>query len=93
MRQNVPLVNFGNILLKVDPMWTSCINASLNLAGSRNDLTCPFGFGTVAPLCFSSAPRDVTMSCCCSHSNYSLNDFVVPRLHALAVPDKVCCFL
>ena len=73
------LVTFGNILLRVDPLWTGHINASFNLAGSRHYLTYLFGFGTsMKPLyhsAVSSIPMGVIMSCCCSHTNSSLNCF------------------
>ena len=71
------LFNFGNISLNVGCLWTGLINAWVSFSGSRHNLTYPFGFVTDTKVLHhstvSSMPSGAMMSCCCSHSNSSLN--------------------
>ena len=89
------LLNFGNILEWV--LYTGHINASFNLSGSRHNLTFPYGFETNTKLLHHSAvlsmPRDVIISCCCSHASSSLNGLYRDGLHVLVMPDMACCLL
>ena len=47
----LPLISFGNISLKVGPQWTGHVSAWLSHAGSKNNLTFLFGFGTSTNIC------------------------------------------
>ena len=71
------LSNFGKISFSAVPLCTGLISAWFSLAGSRHSLPFPFRFGTnTKPLYHSavlSMPSDVMISCCCKHSNSSLN--------------------
>ena len=73
------LHNLGKISLSVGPLWTGLLSAWFSFAGSKYSLTFPLGLVMRTKLLHHSAvsamPSGVMVSCCCSHSNSSLNDF------------------
>ena len=81
----IKLVNFGNISFRVHPLWNGHINALLNLARSRHNLTFPFDFGTNTKLFHHSTPISIITSLGMV--------FMVHRPHVLAMPDMVCHLL
>ena len=73
------LLSLGNMSFNMGPLCTGLINAWLNFAQSKHNLTLPLALGTNTKLLHYSAisptPRGIIMSNICSQSNSSLNGF------------------
>ena len=91
-------VNFGNISLRMGPLWNCHLIHWLSIAGSKHNLTFPFGFGTSTLLLHQSAvsfmPIGVMISSWCSHSSSSLNGFcnVQTTCHGGGCYSLLLCF-